>query len=460
MSFISILPLLANTGAEISRDLPSLGVTLLYLLGIALFLLMNAFFVASEFAIVKVRASQLETEGKDKPKRSAIAKDVIRHLDGYLSATQLGITIASLALGYLGEPFVQALVAPILLKIPHFPEQAIAPISIGLAIASFTFLHVVIGELLPKSLAIRLALPVTLAVVRPLHWFYMVFRLLIGLLNGTANWLLKHLFRVDPVSGSEHAHSAEEIALLVTESEKSKEVTETEREILINALELNDLSVRDVMTPRNEVVVLDADDPFEKSLEIARDATHTRFPLVKGHLDNAIGLVHVKDMVHLMMGDDHPDLTRIKRELKVVPDTMPLDTLLQFFLKEHAHLALAVDEFGHPAGVVFLDNVIEEIVGDIQDEFDDEPSEFTRINADEFVVEGSLTLNELSDHEPALDLDSGEVTTVGGYVIQQLGRFPKVGETLEIMGHEARVTSASERKVGQVHFRKLARKEG
>jgi CBS domain containing-hemolysin-like protein len=170
MNFISILPLLANTGAEISRDLPSLGVTLLYLLGIALFLLMNAFFVASEFAIVKVRASQLETEGKDKPKRSAIAKDVIRHLDGYLSATQLGITIASLALGYLGEPFVQALVAPILLKIPHFPEQAIAPISIGLAIASFTFLHVVIGELLPKSLAIRLALPVTLAVVRPLHW--------------------------------------------------------------------------------------------------------------------------------------------------------------------------------------------------------------------------------------------------------------------------------------------------
>ena len=135
--------------------------------------------------------------------------------------------------------------------------------------------------------------------------------------------------------------------------------------------------------------------------------------------------------------------------------TMPLDTLLQFFLKEHAHLALAVDEFGHPAGVVFLDNVIEEIVGDIQDEFDNEPSEFTRINENEFVVEGSLTLNELSDHEPDLDLESGEVTTVGGYVIQQLGRFPKVGETLRIKNYEARVTSASERKVGQVHFRKL-----
>ena len=459
MSIVSILPL-ASAASEPSLEWPSLGMTLMYLLGIALFLLMNAFFVASEFAIVKVRISQLDTEGKEKrPKRSKIAKDIVKHLDGYLSATQLGITIASLALGFLGEPFVQALVSPVLMRIPDFPPKAVAPISFGLAIASFTFLHVVIGELLPKSLAIRLALPVTLAVARPLHWFYMVFRAMIVVLNGTANWLLKHLFRIDPVSGSEHAHSAEEIALLVTESEKSKEVTETEREILINALELNDLIVRDVMTPRSEVVVLDVDAPFEKSLEIARETQHTRFPLVKGHLDNAIGLVHIKDMVHLLMSDEHPDLTRIKRELKVVPDTMPLDTLLKFFLKEHAHLALALDEFGDPAGVVFLDNVIEEIVGDIQDEFDNEPSEFTRIDENEFVVEGALTLNELSDYEPDLDLESGEVTTVGGYVTQQLGRFPKVGETLRIKNYEARVTSASERKVGQVHFRKLPKGE-
>jgi CBS domain containing-hemolysin-like protein len=156
-----------------------------------------------------------------------------------------------------------------------------------------------------------------------------------------------------------------------------------------------------------------------------------------------------------MVGAEDPDLMRIKRELKVVPDTMPLDSLLQFFLKEHAHLALAVDEFGHPAGVVFLDNVIEELVGDIQDEFDNEASAFTRVNDDEFVVEGSLTLNELSDHVPELVLESGEVTTVGGYVTQQFGRFPEVGDVLEILGYEAKVTSAGERRVGQLHFRRL-----
>jgi len=453
MILASILPL-AETAGELNREWPSLSEALLYLFGIVFFLLLNAFFVASEFAIVKVRLSQIETEGKAKPRRAKVAKHVVEHLDGYLSANQLGITIASLALGFLGEPFVEKMVSPVLLQIPGFPEGAIHPLSFGLAIASFTFLHVVIGELLPKSIAIRKALPTTLVIARPLHWFYVVFRWVIALLNGTANWLLKHLFRIDPIEGAEHAHSAEEIALLVAESEKSQEVTETEREILINALELNDLLVRDVMTPRSEVVVLDINDPIDKSLELARTTKHTRFPLVKDHLDNAVGLIHIKDLIHLI-GEEDADLMRIKRELKVVPDTMPLDTLLQFFLKEHAHLALAVDEFGHPAGVVFLDNVIEELVGDIQDEFDNEASGFTPVNDDEFVVEGSLTLNELSDHAPDLELESGEVTTVGGYVTRKIGRFPEVGDVIEILGYEAKVTSASERRVGQLHFRRL-----
>ena len=168
------------------------------------------------------------------------------------------------------------------------------------------------------------------------------------------------------MSESEHSHSAEELALLVTQSGKTQEVTETEREILINALGLNELWVRDVMTPRNKVVILDADQPFDKTLEIAMRSKHTRFPLVKGHLDQAIGLIHIKDLFKLI-NDPNPDLMRIKRDLKIVPDTMPLDTLLKFFLREHAHLAMAVDEFGTPVGIVFLDNVMEELVGDIQD---------------------------------------------------------------------------------------------
>jgi CBS domain containing-hemolysin-like protein len=246
--------------------------------------------------------------------------------------------------------------------------------------------------------------------------------LFIRALQGTANGLLKTVFRIDPISGGEHVHSAEELAILVTHSGKFKEVTDTEREILINALELNELWVRDVMTPRNEVIVLDADEPFEKTLDLAIRSKHTRFPLVKGHIDQSIGLIHIKDLVKLM-NDPDPDLMRIKRDLKMVPDTMPLDSLLKFFLKEHAHLAMAVDEFGTPVGVVFLDNVMEELVGDIQDEFDNEHSAFIRINDDEFVVEGSMTLNDLEGFVEDLSLESGEVTTVGGYITQQLERF-------------------------------------
>lgn len=440
--------------ASLSESL-TWGEGLLYIAGIVFFLALNAFFVASEFAIVKVRPSQIEADAKETGKSHKLPLRVVSHLDGYLSANQLGITISSLALGFLGEPFVKALVSPVL-ALTGMPEKAVYLTSLTLSYASFTFLHVVIGELVPKSIAIRKSLAVTKFLAGPLHLFYLLFHKLqvIPFFNGTANWILRHFFRMDPVSESEHVHSADELALLVAQSEQSQEVTETEREILINALNLNELWVRDVMTPRAEVIVLDADAPFDKTLDLALRSKHTRFPLVKGHIDNAIGLIHIKDLFKLI-NDPDPDLMRIKRDLKIVPDTMPLDTLLKFFLREHAHLAMAVDEFGTPVGAVFMDNIIEELVGDIQDEFDNERPEFSRINDNEFVVEGGMTLNDLSGYVPELNLDSGEVTTVGGYITQQLGRFPIIGETMEVLGYEAKVTRADTRRVGQIHFRRL-----
>lgn len=448
---------LASASPTPPTEFPDPWKSILYIIGIIFFLFLNAFFVASEFAIVKVRPSQLEAESKASPAKLKTAMRVVNNLDGYLSANQLGITIASLALGFLGEPFVEALVAPLLLM-TGMSVWWVKAISFAIAIVSFTFLHVVIGELMPKSIAISRSVSTTMALAGPLHGFYKSAHWAIVVLNGTANWLLKKLFNIDPVSEGGHSHSAEELALLVTQSGKTQEVTEKEREILINALGLNELWVRDVMTPRNKVVVLDVDQPFESNLEIALRSKHTRFPLVKGHLDNAIGLIHMKDLFAHVQGNA-PDLMRIKRDLKIVPDTMPLDNLLQFFLREHAHLAMAVDEFGTPVGIVFLDNVIEELVGDIQDEFDNERSAFTRVNDDEFVIEGAMTLNDLAGHVPELFLESGEVTTVGGYLTQQLERFPEVGETLEILGYEAKVTSTDGRRVGQVHFRKLATNE-
>lgn len=445
--------LLLLTAAAPDATFPTIGESLFYIIGILFFLLLNAFFVASEFAIVKVRPSQIEAQANESGRSPKLAMHVVSNLDGYLSANQLGITISSLALGFLGEPFVSALVYPVL-AYTGMPERGIYWTSLVLAYMSFTFLHVVLGELVPKSIAIRKSLGVTMFLVGPLHVFYTGFQWVIAFFNGTANLILKHIFRLQPVSEGEHIHSAEELAVLVTQSGKSQEVTETEREILINTLTLNDLWVRDVMTPRNDVVVLDVDEPFEKTLDVAIRSKHTRFPLVKGHIDNSIGLIHIKDLFKLI-NDRDPDLMRIKRELKVVPDTMPLDTLLQFFLREHAHLAMAVDEFGTPVGIVFLDNVMEELVGDIQDEFDNERPELTQVNENEFLVEGGMTLNDLSSFVSDLTLESGEVTTVGGYITQQLGRFPEPGESLEVLNYEARVTSTDGRRVGQIHFRKL-----
>ena len=442
--------IIAMTG-ELPKEFPSWNLVALYLLGISIFLLLNALFVAIEFGLVKVRKGQLmEVQGLH-PKRVNLALHALGKLDGYLSAGQLGITVASLVLGMLGEPLVLHFVAPVLDGV--LPDWAIRPISITLAAASFSFVHVILGEQVPKVMAIREPVGTTMRLIGPLHLFYKTFRGVIWVINTTANWILLKWLKIEPI-GHADVHSAEELALLVEESGQHDEVTDTEREILINALELNDVSVQDVMTPRSEVVVLDVDADFSVNLDLATRSKHTRFPLVKGHLDHAMGLIHIKDILTILQEED-PDLIQIKRPLKVVPETMPLDVLLQFFLKEHAHLALAVDEHGDPAGLVFLDNVIEELVGDIQDEFDNESSAFTRINTLEFIVEGGMTLNELSDHEPALDLESGEVTTVGGYITRELGHIPESGETLTVLDYEVKVTNTDGRRVGQVHFRKV-----
>jgi len=446
--------ILASAGG-LHTSYPTPELVIKYLIGITVFLILNALFVAVEFGLVKVRKSQLVEVQGDKPAQANLALHALGKLDGYLSAGQLGITVASLVLGMLGEPLVAHFVGPFLLNVaPSAPEWLIKGISITLAAVSFSFVHVIVGEQVPKVLAIRKPVGTTLYLIRPLHLFYKFFGWAIWIINSTANFILKKVFKVEP-AGHEDVHSAEELAMLVEQSGKHDEVTDTEREILINALELNDISVRDVMTPRSDVVALDVDAPFQVNLDLATLSQHTRFPLVKGHLDNAVGLIHIKDILTVVNEPD-PDLMRIKRPLKVVPETMALDVLLQFFLKEHAHLAMAVDEHGDPAGLVFLDNVIEELVGDIQDEFDnEEDNSFRRLNKNEFVVEGSMTLNELSDHVEALDLESGDVSTVGGYITRELGYIPETEDSLEVEGYEAMVTGTDGRRVQQVHFRKL-----
>jgi CBS domain containing-hemolysin-like protein len=255
------------------------------------------------------------------------------------------------------------------------------------------------------------------------------------------------------VSGTDLAHTEEELRLILDQSEKSEEVSPLGRDLLTNVLDLRRRVVRDIMTPRGEVVSLDIEDSFEDNVKKALASKHTRFPLVRGHLDDTLGLIHIKELVP-MMRDPQPDLLRIKRELIPVPEMMSLEKLLTLFLSKHAHLAMVVDEFGGTVGMVTLENVLEELVGDIQDEFDADKEEFRKINENEFAVDGALGLYELRD-AAGLELESADVSTIGGYVTHLLGHLPKQGEQVKIDNYLVTVSQTDSLRVRQLHFQKL-----
>src|SRR5437773_4119903 len=424
------------------------------LTAIAALVALNAFFVACEFSVVKVRTTQLDALLDEGNARARFVKHVRGHLDAYLSATQLGITLASLALGWIGEQFLAHMLEPAFLLANVHSHALVSTISITLAFVGITFLHIVFGELAPKYLAIGNPLSVSLMLARPLGAFYILFKPAIWILNKSSNFFLQKLLRIKPVAGSELAHSEEELRLILDESEKSDEVSELGRDLLVNALDLRQRVVRDIMTPRGEVVFLDLEEGFEQNLKKAFESRHTRFPLCSGHLDNAAGLIHIKELMP-MMRDPHPDLLRIKRELIPVPEMMSLEKLLNLFLTRHAHVAVVVDEFGGTVGMVTLENVLEELVGDIQDEFDSEKEEFSKINENEFVVDGALGLYELRD-TAGLELDSADVSTIGGYVTHLLGHLPKQGEQVKIDNYLVTITQTDGRRVGQLHFKKMS----
>jgi len=416
--------------------------------------LLNAFFVVAEFALVKIRDSQLNTLAAEGIKQAALVKQIKNNLNAYLSACQVGITAASLGLGWLGEPFLARMLQPFFVLAGIESTAVIKSISFALAFSAITFLHIVLGEQAPKILAIRKAMAAALFVSAPLRLFYAIFKPAISFLNAASNWVLSHLLHVEPIAEGELAHSEEELRLIVRESEKSAEVTPLGRELVFNVLDLRDRVVRDIMTPRGEIVYLDLEDDFETNVKKAIESRHTRFPLCRENLDNTIGLIHIKELLP-MMRDPHPDLLKIKRDLIPVPEMMPLEKLLKLFLSKHAHLALVVDEFGGTVGMVTMENVLEELVGDIQDEFDFEKEEFRKINANEFSVDGSLGLYELNDLAK-LDLESADVSTIGGYVTHLLGHLPKTGEQVKIDDYLVTVSQADNRRVKQLHFKKLS----
>jgi len=457
----SAVPIGLMAAAVPSGDLPPLsaGSIALQVTLIVVFILLNGFFVAAEFALVKVRSSQLDEiidgrEPKGQVRRAERARHILRNLTSYLSAAQLGITICSLVLGALAEPFVHRLVEPWLgdggLGLPTAWVRVVSWTS---AILAVTSLHVVVGEQMPKTLAICRPLGLTLWSAAPLGWFHWLFKPLNWLLNSASNSLLKWLFKIEPTDEHHNVHSAEELRLLVEQSEEKSEVTETERDILVNALELSERIVRDIMTPRSAIVALESSRDFSQNLQTALESKHTRFPLVDAHLEATLGMVHIKDLLAVTHMPS-PDLRTIARPLHAVPELMPLDKLLKFFLNKHAHLALVVDEFGGTIGMITLDDVLEELVGTIHDEFDTEDRAFQRLSDDEFFVDATLPLHELAELTE-LELESDDVSTVGGYITEKFGRLPTLGETVEVEdGWLATVTRTDGHRIVQLQFRR------
>lgn len=446
------LCLLASSVPAVVTEWDSADLVFLKLLTIAVLVLLNAFFVASEFAIVKVRSTQLDSLIEENDPRAVVAKEIASHLDAYLSACQLGVTLASLGLGWVGEPFLARIVAPVFNLAGIHSQPIVSTVAFVLAFSIITFAHITFGEQAPKILAIRRTLPAALRLARPLRLFYTAFRPAIWFLNVATNAILERLFRLKRTAEPESVHSEEELRAILV-SETGGEVSRIGKSILINALDMRHRVVRDIITPRGQVVWLDVQNHFEENLKIALGSRHTRFPLCQGHLDDTIGQVHIKDLLRLVR-EPAPDLGSIKRELYLVPEMMRLEKLLTFFLTKHAHLALVVDEYGGTVGIVTLDNVIEELVGDIQDEFDVDAAEFRKLNENEYVVEGTLSLYELNDLT-GLELESADVSTIGGYVTNLIGRLPQKGEKTTIDHFEVTITKSDGRRVQQLHFKRL-----
>jgi len=410
---------------------------------------LNGFFVAAEFAIVKVRSTQIEPLAKSGMKRAKLAQHAIAHLDAYLSATQLGITLASLGLGWLGEPFVAQLLEPAFVLLGITQPAVLTAVSFGIAFSFITFLHIVIGELAPKSLAIQRPQRVTLGVVSPLHFFYVVFRPFIWALNGTANFFLR-LAGIQPVSEADLAHSEEELRLLLS---KGQSLSTTGKRISLRAIELRDRTVREVMVPRTSVVYLSAERPLEDNVALALENQFTRYPLCEKDLDHVLGMIHLKDLFKLK-GEkgSGSKLMEIKREMLFVPETTPLERLLSTFLTKRVLMAIAVDEYGGTAGLVTLENILEELVGEIRDEFDVEPTMVQKISDTEFLVDGSMPLHEFAGRFEIVP-DTKDFVSVSGYAIHLLGRVPEKNATLRMGQWMGTIDATEGRKIKSLRLK-------
>jgi CBS domain containing-hemolysin-like protein len=398
----------------------------------------TAFFVAAEFAIVKVRSSRIDQligEGN----RSAIAaKKVTGSLDEYLSACQLGITITALGLGWLGEPTIERLLHPLFVTW-GMNDSLVSILSFVIAFISITYLHVVVGELAPKTLAIQKAERVTMALSRPLIFFYKIMYPFIKTLNGSALFLVR-LFGLHAASEHEMAHSEEELRIILSESLKSGEINPSEYKYVNKIFEFDNRTAKEIMVPRTEMVTVSLDDSFEENLEIMRNERYTRYPLEHEDKDNIVGLINIKEILNALYKSKEGVLLKnyIRPVIKVI-ENIPIQDLLLRMQKDRIHMAILVDEYGGTAGLVTVEDILEEIVGEIRDEFDvDELPNVQKISDNHYIFDGKALIEEVNDLLQ-LEIDEEDVDTIGGWVLTEKIDVKK-GDKIETDGYEFIVT--------------------
>lgn len=412
-----------------------------------LLVFMNGFFVAAEFAMVKVRKSRVETlviEGNTNAKHTL---KVVNDLNSYLSGCQLGITLASLGLGWVGEPALSNMLSPFL-NMFNISEVTAHSISFILAFSIITGFHIVLGELVPKSLAIITAEKIAMYTALPLIMFYNLTYPIMWLFNHTTNFILK-IFGFSQMDEHEEAHTDEEIKLLVEESYKHGLIDKTELTFVDNIFDFSEKTVKDIMIPRTDMTCIFLEDSFDEIIEYALAEQLTRYPVCNDSKDNISGFIHIKDLYRLKIEGNNENIQSIVREIKFVPESMSISELLKIFKKEKIQIAIVIDEYGGTFGLVTIEDILEEIVGEIQDEFDEETEEIKKTKDGNYIVDGKVHIeyiNELLD----IEIEMEHIDTIGGWIYSQLKSYPQVNDKINYKEYEFIILKCDSKRINKI----------
>lgn len=409
-------------------------------------ILINGFFVAAEFALVGARKTRLRELGQQGNRFAKLAERLVGNLDEAIAATQLGITIASLLVGWIGEETL----AEVFLTFFHFLPGAWAAfashsVAIAFAFAFITLMHVVMGELIPKSVAIQYPNRTALYVSEPMRVVMLLFKPFVWILNGTGNFGLRML-GLPPAKGHQMVHSVEELKMMIAASHQGGALDSLEKDLLVKIFKFGDLVARQVMVPRTEMSCIPLNATIQEVVDIASRTGHTRFPIYGKDIDDIVGILHMKDVVHQLHAGTPFQLDKLMKEVQFIPEAAPIVQLLTFMKQKHTQMVVVVDEFGGTSGLVTLEDVIEEIIGDFYDEHHPADQDMRQVNEHEVLLRARVRLDEINERF-GLHLKSEDADTIGGFVLQALGQIPHVGDVVEVPGASIRVEEMSRWKI-------------